>query len=124
MKGVVVNLTVSTELGESCEGVGELREYGPLIRYSMSFGWLITALALATALLVIPVIHLITTWLLPIAGAVGFVSIIKTKATITKIKSDCPACKSAVLLRGGRDDHGLRESCDECNRPLIISRKT
>jgi hypothetical protein len=122
MKVRRIDLTVSTELGESNTGVGEFREYSSPLRYAMSFGWLLTAFALAIVLVVVPVIHLITTWLLPIAGVVGFVTIIKTRATITKIQSQCPACNSTVLLRGGRATDQMRESCDDCNRPLIISR--
>ena len=122
MKGLSIDLTISTELGDSNSGIGELREYSSLLRYGMSFGWLLTAFALAVVLVVVPVIHLITTWLLPIAGVVGFVSIIQTRATITKIKGQCPACNSNVLLSGGRAAPQMRESCDDCSRPLIISR--
>ena len=122
MKGRQVELTVSTELGETTSGVGELREFSSPLRYAMSFGWLITAFVLAVVLVVVPVIHLLTTWLLPIAGLVGFVTIIQTRATITKIKSQCPSCKAAVLLGGGRAEAQMRDSCNDCNRPLIISR--
>ena len=121
--GESVEVTIATELGESRDGRGLFRSFAKGARLAKAGAVLVGSIALGACTIVIPVVHFIAPWLLPLAGTIAAVSIAKTEASLTEIEGSCPACETSVKLGGGRAIFPIREACDSCSRPLLISVK-
>ena len=76
---------------------------------------------LTAALIVVPIVHLFSTWALPLAGILGARNAIKTTKRVSHVTGQCPACKGKLLLAGGRAVFPLRDACEHCSRPLILN---
>ena len=96
-------------------------EYSSTGRICKAFLCLLGGLGLGAILIVVPILHLITTWALPLGGLLWAVHILRTEATIREIDGTCPVCGVALRLEGGRAVFPLRESCPDCRRPLMVA---
>jgi hypothetical protein len=116
-----LHLTVSTETGATGPGVGRLVSYPQGLRILVASIWLIVGFGGAAALIVVPIVHLFSTWALPLAGILGARNAIKTTKRVSHVTGQCPACKGKLLLAGGRAVFPLRDACEHCSRPLILN---
>jgi uncharacterized membrane protein len=116
-----LNLTVSTETGATGPAVGRLILYPRGLRVLVALIWLLIGFGGAAALIVVPVVHLFSTWALPLAGILGAINTVKTAQRVSHVTGNCPACQGKLLLAGGRAKFPMRESCEHCSRPLILN---
>jgi ribosomal protein S27AE len=75
----------------------------------------------AAPLILIPVLHLITTWLLPLLGIVAAVGAWRTSARLTRVRGDCPSCSESIQLDGGRFTAAMHDSCPACSRLVFMA---
>ena len=75
----------------------------------------------AMVCVVIPGVHLITTWLLPLLGLVAARQALRTRARIEGLRGQCPACNAAIELEGGRVTEPMFEPCPACHRNLRVA---
>ena len=116
-----LKLTVSTETGATGPGEGRLVSYPQGLRILVASIWLLVGFGGAAALIVVPIVHLFSTWGLPLAGILGAMNAIKTTERVSHVTGQCPACKGKLLLAGGRAVFPLRDACEHCSRPLILN---
>ncbi len=116
-----LKLTVSTETGATGPVVGRLVTYPQGLRILVATIWLLVGFGGAAALIVVPIVHLFSTWGLPLAGILGALNTLKTAKRVSHVTGQCPACKGKLLLAGGRAVFPLRDACEHCSRPLILN---
>lgn len=116
-----LSLTISTETGARCPAVGRLVVYPQGLRILVALIWLLLGFGGAASLIVVPVVHLFTTWALPVAALIGAYNTLKTDARVSHVTGQCPACDGKLLLAGGRAVFPFQESCEHCGRPLILT---
>ncbi len=75
----------------------------------------------AAPLVLVPVLHLVTTWLLPLLGLVAAVSAWRTDARLTRVKGTCPSCSEPITLDGGRYTDAMHDSCPACSRIVFLA---
>jgi len=114
-------LTISTEAGATNPAVGRLVVYPQGLRILVALIWLLLGFGGAASLVIVPIVHLFTTWALPLAGVLGAYNTLKTHARISHVTGQCPACHGKLLLAGGRAIFPFQESCEHCARPLILT---
>ncbi|HWB20516.1 MAG TPA: hypothetical protein VG711_09470 [Phycisphaerales bacterium] len=68
----------------------------------------------------IPLVHLVTTWLLPIGGIfLGYKTMLK-KVQLYTPSGPCPNCGHAMQLGGGSIDDRAWQVCPACKAPIVI----
>jgi hypothetical protein len=117
-----IALTVSTETGATGPANGRLLVYPQSLRTVVAIIWLVVGFGGAAVLIVVPVVHLFSTWALPLAGILGAVNALKTHARVKHVEGLCPGCNGKLLLEGGRAIFPVRDACEHCGRPLILNR--
>ena len=115
-----VPFVVKAETGETSVGEGRFTTYPTGIRLLSALIWLGGGFGGALLLIVVPVLHLITTWALPMAGLLGAWTSLRTSARVSHVTGRCPVCKGKLLLAGGRAIFPMRDKCEHCSRPLLI----
>lgn len=74
----------------------------------------------AFACILIPIVHLITTWALPIAGVYLARRTLKREVLVYDIEGRCPACGKPITLAGGATNEPVWQACPECQAPLRV----
>ncbi|GEM_PF-6185232 len=118
----MIHLSIQTEGGDARPGTGTFTAIDDTARIGKSVAWLVGGFVGAALCIVVPILHLITTWALPLAGIVAFVVTLRTRSTLTDIAGSCPGCGADIALRGGQATFPLRDACPECHRPLLVHR--
>ncbi len=111
---------VATRQGPSNEGTASVVFYGKGQRLVRAIAVLAIFLILAGAFVFVPIVHLITTWALPIAGLVGFWMLLRTKAVVKTIEGQCPDCSHTFAFKGGPMEEIMWYRCEECRLPLKV----
>ena len=115
-----MQLTIQTEGGDARPGSGTFTAIDDKARIGKAVAFLVGGFVGAAVCIVVPVLHLITTWALPLVGVVAFVVVLGTKSTLTDISGSCPGCGEDITLKGGKADFPLRDACPGCSRPLLV----
>jgi hypothetical protein len=115
-----ISLRLRVETGETAAATGVFESYATGPRVAKSLGILLAGIGAGAALVVVPILHLVTTWALPLAGILGCLRIWRTHARVHSISGACPGCQEALQLEGGRAAFPLRVDCPACHRPLFI----
>ena len=112
-----------SETGATSEALGRYTEYPASMRFLTALIWLGIGFGGAALLIVVPVVHLISTWLLPLVAVLGAFSALRTPSRVSHVTGRCPVCQGKLLLAGGRAEFPVRDSCEHCGRPLTIHQK-
>ena len=115
-----ISLEIRVETGGASPANGVLETYATGPRMAKALVVLMAGIGGGIALVVVPILHLVTTWALPLAGILACVSILRTGSRVHSIAGTCPGCNETLHLAGGRASFPLREDCPACRRPLFI----
>jgi len=115
-----VVFVVKAETGQSAEVQGRFTTYPQGMRIVSALIWLGIGFGGALAFIVVPVLHLLTTWALPLAGLMGAWNSLRTVSRVSHLTGRCPVCQGKLLLAGGRAIFPVRDQCEHCSRPLLI----
>ena len=116
-------LQIRSQTGKSVDGEASLTSIDPATRGGKAAAFLLAGLAAAAACIWIPIVHLITTWLFPLLGAVMAWRTWTTEATFASAEAACPECGAALPLSGRGAKFPLREGCGSCSTQLEIARR-
>ncbi len=111
-------ITLETGDGASGPAVAEVIRYGSGARVGKAVLFAVAGFAGGAACIIIPVLHLITTWALPLAGILLCVRTLKTHERLDRISGPCPACSEPLDLVGGTADQP--RSCPKCGTALTV----
>ncbi len=115
-----MNATLRIDTGATAPAAGTLRVYDPGKQSLKAAGFALGGLALAGVLIFVPLLHLITTWLVPLLGFFLAWTTWRTDRTLTAIEGPCPGCKAPIRLDGGRVEDPMWDQCPACKRPVQI----
>lgn len=108
------------ETGQTSDAKGRYTVYPFSMRVLAALLWLAIGFGGAAVLVVVPVVHLISTWLFPLVAVLGAFNALRTPRRVSHVTGRCPVCQGKLLLAGGRADFPVRDSCEHCGRPLTI----
>lgn len=107
--------------GEHAAGAAEIVRYSPAGRIAAAAGFIIAGLIGGAACIVIPILHLITTWALPLGGVLLGMRAYKRRVMLYELKGTCPVCKQRIELGGGSIDDPGWQTCPLCQAKLAVS---
>lgn len=113
-------LELKTETGSVRQATATIVHFSASQRFGKAALFLVGGVGLGAALIVVPILHLITTWALPLAGTIGCVNTLRTRSRLRDIDGVCPACENTLQHKGGRAVFPMRIDCPDCRRPLSI----
>lgn len=122
MSSGTLNLSLTSQTGRSGAGSATFSTVDPGSRAGKAAAFLIGGVALAGVCIMIPIVHLITTWLFPVLGAAMAWKTWTTELTLDTVDAACPECGAALGWRDMGARFPLRESCPSCDTQLQITR--
>ena len=109
---------VKADDGGSGPATAEIIRYGPAARIGKALLWAAAGFVGGAACILVPVVHLITTWALPLAGIVLCVKTLRTHERVVTASGKCPGCGEQVGFAGGSLD--AARSCPGCGVGLKL----
>lgn len=116
----VESILLHTRDKRTFEGEAEVKRLGTGARVLRAGAILVGGLVLGVGSVVIPVVHLISTWLLPILGLIGAVVAFRVTIKVPEIRMTCPECAKAGQVVGGAWEDPLWVRCPHCQLPLRV----
>ena len=113
-------ITLKTAAGSSGPGVAEIIEYSSSARITKAVLLIVGGLLGGAACIIVPVVHLFTTWGLPLAGILLGLRALRTRRKVDYIRGACPACDAEIELPGSALKDPARRKCAKCSAPLEV----
>ena len=113
-------LTLRAESGETAPADATIERYPEAARIGKAIAFIVGGFLLGFACIFVPVLHLFTTWALPLAGIVLGRRTLKIDRAFGPIKGLCPLCEKPIELRGGPIKTSNWRVCPQCNKDLEI----
>ncbi len=111
--------------GASAAGAADdVVRYSDAFRYGLGTMWIVGGFLAAGACIVIPVVHLVSTWALPLLGIMLGMRTFKRRVILHDVKGECPACHQRIELVGGSIGDATWQKCPNCQAPLTIRPQT
>jgi hypothetical protein len=98
----------------------EVFRYSDGVRIAKATMFLVGGFLFGAACIVIPVLHFITTWALPLLGVIMFTRTLATRIEVRDIEGICPSCGEGFALSGGPLHDPKWQICPKCRQPLRI----
>jgi len=114
-------LQIRSQTGKSGDGRATLAAIDPATRGGKAAAFVAVGVVAALACIWIPIVHLITTWLFPVVGAVLAWKTWTTEATFAEAAAACPECGAALTLKDRGAKFPMREGCAGCSTQLEIT---
>lgn len=86
----------------------------------LAAAYAVGGLLLGGACIVIPIIHLVTTWALPLIGIVLAVRTMRRETIVTRVEGMCPACSKPIEAYDRGGDDPAWQLCPHCDARLQI----
>lgn len=111
-------ITLKTRDGKTSSATGAVTHYSSAARAMRGGGVAVVGTVLGLLTIVIPVVHLISTWLVPLVSWVLGFYVYSIETVLGPVTGPCPACGEALELEGGilADDTWVR--CGKCQAPM------
>ncbi len=113
-------ITLRTQDGRIAAAAATIERYSEAARIGKAVGFFVGGFVMGGACIIVPVLHLITTWALPLAGIVLGLRTLKIEQKLTRINGTCPACTQRIELRDGPVKANIWRVCPECDKDLEI----
>ncbi len=113
-------ITLRAQDGRTAPAAATIDRYPTAARVGKAVAFFVGGLAGGTACIIVPVLHLVTTWALPLAGIVMGLRTLKIEQRLSRINGTCPACSQRIELRGGPVKAAIWRVCPECDKDLEI----
>lgn len=106
--------------GESGPAEAEIIRYGSVARIGRAIAFALGGLLGGAVCILFPVVHLITTWALPLGGIVLGLKALRTREKLVSLSGPCPSCQEKVQLFGGPVHGGKPRTCPRCRIALEL----
>ncbi len=113
-------ITLRGEDGETASAEATIEAYPETARIGKAVGFFAGGFLLGGACIFVPVLHLVTTWALPLAGIVFGLRTLKIDRAFGPITGTCPLCEKPIELRGGPIKTSNWRVCPECQKDLQV----
>ena len=106
--------------GETASADATIERYPDAARIGKAVGFFAGGFLLGGACILVPVLHLVTTWALPLAGIILGMRTLKIDRAFGPITGTCPLCEKQIELRGGPIKASNWRVCPECGKDIEI----
>lgn len=108
--------------GATREGEAWVRRYGATFRTVTAVVILVTSLAIAAFSVVIPGVHFVAPWLVPMVGGGAAWFFFRREVVVDEVRGACPACAAAIAIErpGSLGDEPLWLRCPGCKAPVEL----
>ena len=113
-------IELRAEGGETAPADATIERYPEAARIGKAVGFFAGGFLLGGACLFVPVLHLVTTWALPLAGIVLGMRTLKIDRAFGPVTGTCPLCEKPIELRGGPIKASNWRVCPECGKDIEI----
>ncbi len=113
-------ITLRGEGGETASADATIERYPEAARICKAVGFFAGGFLLGGACIFVPVLHLVTTWALPLAGIVLGMRTLKIDRAFGPITGTCPLCEKPIELRGGPIKASNWRVCPQCGKDIEI----
>lgn len=114
-------VVISNESGASRPGqAADVARYSDVLRITIGTLYIVGGFVGAGMCIVVPVVHLISTWALPLFGILMGVRAFKRRVVIYQPAGVCPTCGQAIELVGGSVDDPSWQTCPRCKAVLNV----
>ncbi|MHC5025091.1 MAG: hypothetical protein ACYTGG_14505 [Planctomycetota bacterium] len=114
-------VTVRAADSGSAAADADVTRYGSLERSLKAGLYIAGGLIGGAACIIVPVLHLVTTWALPLLGILAGVRAARVEAIIRDIRGRCPACDEPIELAGGSmGKEPMLAACPRCRAALEV----
>jgi hypothetical protein len=114
------SISIHTAGGAETAGEAEIVRYSTSSRIIQATLWAIGGLLGGTACIIIPVVHLFTTWGLPLLGILMAVRTMRREIVIHEPTGTCPHCKEKIELAGGAANDPEWQVCPHCKTAIQV----
>src|SRR5262245_39595979 len=114
------SITLQAENGVTKPGRAEVFRYSNANRIIRASLWVIAGLFGGTACIIVPVVHLFTTWGFPLLGIFMAVRTIKREVSIHQVEGTCPICDQPIDIAGGALIDQEWQMCQHCKEKLTF----
>lgn len=98
----------------------EVIRYTDATRISRGVGAIAAGILFGGICIIVPILHLITTWALPLLGIAAGVYLLNTRYKVKGLRGECPACGKEVELSSGSPDGPVKAVCPKCRQFLEV----
>ena len=114
------SIVIQAAAGEETAGEAEVVRYSTASRITQATLWIIGGLLGGTACIIIPVVHLFSTWGLPLLGIFMAVRTMRREVVIYEPTGTCPNCKGKIELAGGAANDPEWQVCPHCKTAIQV----
>ncbi len=98
----------------------EVARHSAIARIGVASVYVIGGFLLAVPCIIVPVVHLVSTWGLPLLGILMAVRTWKREIVIYRARGKCPACHQPIELNGGSTHDATWQVCPKCKSTLTV----
>jgi hypothetical protein len=98
----------------------EITRYNLAIRLTRSLPIFVGSVILGAATIIVPGVHLISTWFIPLLGSGIALYVFRVHARIGTIDGRCPSCEAEFSQNGGPYEDPMWIRCPSCSVPLEL----
>ena len=115
-------VTLAQREGEPVSGTAEVTRYSAAARAARAWGLAIAGIVIGAASIVVPGVHLISTWLIPLLAIGLALYVRRIRARVGLINATCPSCGEPMSIEspGAVADEAVWVRCDKCTHPLEL----
>lgn len=113
-------ITLRSEGGETAPADATIERYSDSARIGKAVAFFAGGFLLGGACIFVPVLHLVTTWAVPLAGIVLGMRTLGIDRAFGPIKGVCPVCSKAIELRGGPIKASNWRVCPDCGKDIEV----
>ena len=112
-------ITVEAPDGRTSQGQAEVIRYSNASRITRATLFVIAGLIGGTVCIIVPVVHLVTTWGFPLIGILLANRTMKREVSIHQPAVPCPHCGQAIEIAGGALIDSEWQVCPHCRTKLV-----
>jgi hypothetical protein len=114
-------IVISSSENDVIKTTAEVERYSQTNRVLRASAYVAAGLLGGTVCIVIPLVHLITTWGLPALGIYMAYRTMQREVVLKAIEAACPNCKETIQLTGGGLNDHHWQVCHNCHARLHIA---
>ncbi len=115
-----VVLTLRAQDGRTASAGAVIDDYPSGARNAKAVMYFAGGFMGAAACIIVPFLHLITTWALPLAGILMGLRTLRIEHRLGEIAGTCPLCEQRIELRGGPVKVSNWRVCPSCRKDVEV----
>ena len=116
----IETVQMKTRDGRTCDAELEIHRYALPTRLVRSVPIFVTSVVVGGLSILVPAVHLISTWFIPLLGTGIALYIFRIEAKLGDVSGCCPDCQESFTQPGGPYENPIWVRCPRCSIPLQV----